>query len=184
VSDLERIERMLREAAAPVDVPDALEGVARRAAVGDRPASARVARPRVSRWPFGRLLPAAAVMAAAAAATLLIGVGGRTPPFAVSSSLAMTGADGASATVDFGPAAGGTRPIMLRVRGLTPAPAGEYYEMWMRVGSDAVSVATFNTGPSGGATVRGSLAGGMSWRSCWVTLERVGGGHHTVLRAA
>ena len=183
MSDLERIERMLREAPAPVDVPDGLEAVARRAALGDRPAPVRAVRSR-PRWPFGRLLPAAAVMAAAAAATLLIGVGGRTPPFAVSSSLAMTGPAGASATVDFGPAGGGTRPILLHVRGLAPAPAGRYYEMWMRVGTDAVSVATFNTGTSGTATVRASLAGGMSWRSCWVTLERVGGGHRTVLRAA
>jgi cell wall assembly regulator SMI1 len=96
----------------------------------------------------------------------------------------MAGPAGASATVDFGSASAGTRPMLLHVHGLAPAPAGHYYELWMRVSSDAVSVATFNTAPSGDATVQASLPADMTWRSCWVTLERVGGGQHTVLRAA
>lgn len=187
MSDIDRIERMLRDVPAPVDVPEGLEAVARRAAVGDRAGEPAVVRPlRRPRWRIGRLVPAAAVMAAAAAATLVIGVGGRTEPepFPFQSSLAMSGPNGAGATVDFGAASGGTRPLVLRVHGLAPAPAGKYYELWMRVSSDSVSVLTFNTRAAGDATIRAALASGMHWQRCWVTLERIGGAQErTVLRS-
>jgi hypothetical protein len=144
MSDIDRIERLLREVPAPVDPP-------------------------------GRLVPAIAVMAAAAAATFVIGVGGKTTPWPVASTVVLHGAGSASAIVDFGKPSGGTRPIVMHVRGLAPAPAGHYYEMWARISTENVSLVTFNTGRDGTATINAALPAGMSWRSCWITLERLGG---------
>jgi hypothetical protein len=123
---------------------------------------------------MGRLTAGVAVMAAAAAAALLIGVGGP-DSFDAQKTIALAGPTGASATVDFGSADNGTRPMLVKVHDLRPAGPGWYYEMWFKVSNDEVSAVTFNTGSSGEATVRSAISADMHWGTCWVTLEKVGG---------
>ncbi|HSD03629.1 MAG TPA: anti-sigma factor [Gaiellales bacterium] len=179
--DFDRVEQILRSVPAPTAVPPGLADVAREAALGgagaDRRSVVAVARPRVPRFRFrfARLSAGVAVMAAAAAAALVIGVGGRGSPFDAQTSLALAGPTGASATVDFGAANQGTRPMLVRIHDLRPAKAGWYYEMWFNVRGDEVSAVTFNTSSSGEATVRSAISSDMHWGSCWVTLEKVGG---------
>jgi anti-sigma-K factor RskA len=181
--DMDRVDHLLRSAPAPAAVPPGLIDVAREAALGgperrtvvavSRP---RVPRPRVPRLRLARFSAGVAVMAAAAAAALIIGVGGRGPSFDSQGTLALAGPAGAAATVDFGSAAQGTRPMLLKIHDLRPAPSGSYYEMWFNVAGDKVSAVTFNTSASGRATVRTAISSNMHWGSCWVTLEKVGGG--------
>jgi hypothetical protein len=176
--DFDRVEQVLRSVPAPMPVPSGLADVAREAALGGGRAERRsvvsVARPRVPRLRLGRLTAGVAVMAAAAAAALVIGVGGRDTPFDAQTSLALAGPTGASATVDFGPSNGGTRPMLVKVHDLRPAGDGWYYEMWFQVSGDEVSAVTFNTNSSGDATVRSAISANMHWGTCWVTLEKVG----------
>ena len=143
-------------------------------------AGARVPRIRLIRFSAG-----VAVMAAAAAAALVIGVGGRGAPFDAQTTLALAGPTGASASVDFGNANQGTRPMLVKIHDLRPAPSGSYYEMWFRVSGEKVSAVTFNTSEAGNATVRSAISADMHWGSCWVTLEKVGGpdGGRVVLRS-
>ena len=179
--DMDRVEQLLRSAPPPVPVPPGLIDVARRAALGggERRTVVSATRTRVPRMPrlrLARLAAGVAVMAAAAAAALVIGVGGRDSPFDAQATVALAGPTGASATVDFGGAAQGTRPMLVKINGLRPAPAGSYYEMWFQVSGDKVSAVTFNTSASGRATVRSAISANMRWGACWVTLEKVGAG--------
>ncbi|MGH3140289.1 MAG: anti-sigma factor domain-containing protein [Gaiellales bacterium] len=176
--DLDRVEQLLRSAPAPTTVPSGLIDVAREAALGgvERQAVVHASRrPRVPRIRLIRFSAGVAVMAAAAAAALVIGVGGRGTPFDAQTTLALAGPTGASARVDFGTASQGTRPMLVKVHGLGPAPSGSYYEMWFRVSGEKVSAVTFNTSAAGNATVRSAISADMHWGSCWVTLEKVGG---------
>ena len=175
---IDRVEQLLRSAPAPTSVPPGLIDVAREAALGggERRTVIAVARPRVPRLRFARLAAGVAVMAAAAAAALVIGVGGRGPSFDSHATLALAGPAGAAATVDFGSVDKGTRPMLLKIHDLRPAPTGSYYEMWFNVGGDKVSAVTFNTSSSGDATIRTAISADMHWGNCWVTLERVGDG--------
>jgi hypothetical protein len=189
--DLERVEQLLRSTPVPAPVPPGLVDVAREAALGGgqrRVAVVTVARPRVPRVPRLRLARFAAgvtVMAAAAAAALVIGVGGRGTPFDAQTSLALAGPGGAAASVDFGGVDQGTRPMLVKIHDLRPAPAGSYYEMWFQVSGEKVSAVTFNTSSSGHATVRSAISADMRWGACWVTLEKVGArdGGRVVLRS-
>ena len=177
--DLDRVEQLLRAAPAPTAVPSGLIDVAREAALGGVPRRAVVAaarRPQVPRLRLARFAAGVAVMAAAAAAALVIGVGGRETPFDAQTTLALAGPTGASASVDFGSADEGTRPMLLKIHDLRPAPAGSYYEMWFRVSGEKVSAVTFNTNSTGSATVRTSISADMHWGVCWVTLEKAGVG--------
>jgi hypothetical protein len=176
--DMDRIEQLLRSAPVPAAVPPGLIDVAREAALGgpERRTVVAVSRPRVPRVRLARFSAGVAVMAAAAAAALIIGVGGRAPSFDSQGTLSLAGPAGAAATVDFGSATQGTRPMLLKIHDLRPAPSGSYYEMWFNVGGDKVSAVTFNTSASGRATVRTAISSNMHWGSCWVTLEKVGGG--------
>jgi hypothetical protein len=178
--DIDRVEQLLRSAPAPTTVPPGLIDVAREAALGsgERRTVVAAVRPRVPRMPrfrLARLSAGVAVMAAAAAAALVIGVGGRSSPFDAQTTIALAGPAGASATVAFGRADQGTRPMLVKIDHLRPAPAGSYYEMWFQVSGDKVSAVTFNTGSSGRATVRAAISANMHWGACWVTLEKVGG---------
>ena len=178
--DIDRVEQLLRSAPAPTPVPPGLIDVAREAALGGGErrtvvAASRARVPRVPRLRLARLSAGVAVMAAAAAAALVIGVGGRGTPFDAQTTIALAGPAGASATVDFGRADQGTRPMLVKIDHLRPAPAGFYYEMWFQVPGDKVSAVTFNTGASGRATVRAAISANMHWGACWVTLEKVGG---------
>jgi hypothetical protein len=178
--EFDRVEQLLRATPAPAPVPPGLEAVAREAALGGPAAQRRpevtIVRARLPRFGFARLSAGLAVMAAAAAAALVIGVGGRTSPFEAQRTLALAGTAGASATVDFGSASDGTRPMLVKVHNLRPAGHGWYYEMWFDVSGDKVSAVTFNTSPSGDATVRTAISADMRWGSCWVTLEKAGAG--------
>jgi Anti-sigma-K factor rskA, C-terminal len=176
--DFDRVEQLLRSAPAPTTVPSGLIDVAREAALGgfeERTVVRAARRPRVPRIRLIRFSAGVAVMAAAAAAALVIGVGGRGTPFDAQTTLALAGPTGASARVDFGNASQGTRPMLVKVHGLRPAPSGSYYEMWFRVSGEKVSAVTFNTSAAGNATVRSAISADMHWGSCWVTLEKVGG---------
>ncbi len=146
--DMDRVEQLLRSAPAPAAVPPGLIDVAREAALGgpERRTVVAVSRPRVPRLRLARFSAGVAVMAAAAAAALIIGVGGRGPSFDSQGTLSLAGPAGAAATVDFGSATQGTRPMLLKIHDLRPAPSGSYYEMWFNVGGDKVSAVTFNTG--------------------------------------
>jgi hypothetical protein len=186
--DFDRVEQLLRSAPAPTPVPSGLVDVAREAALGgvERQAVVTARRRRVPRLRLVRLSAGVAVMAAAAAAALVIGVGGRGTPFDAQTTLALAGPTGASATVDFGSANQGTRPMLVKVHDLRPAPAGSYYEMWFQVSGEKVSAVTFNTSSAGSATVRSAISEDMHWGTCWVTLEKVGAsdaGSRVVLRS-
>jgi Anti-sigma-K factor rskA, C-terminal len=177
--DLDRVEQLLRAAPAPTAVPSGLIDVAREAALGGVPRRAVVAaarRRQVPRLRLARFAAGVAVMAAAAAAALVIGVGGRETPFDSQTTLALAGPTGASASVDFGSADEGTRPMLVKIHDLRPAPAGSYYEMWFRVSGEKVSAVTFNTNSTGSATVHTSISADMHWGVCWVTLEKAGVG--------
>jgi hypothetical protein len=186
--DVDRVEQLLRSAPAPAAVPPGLIDVAREAALAGAGAERRrpvvaAARPRVPRLRLARLSAGVAVMAAAAAAALVIGVGGR-GSFDSQATLALAGPAGASASVDFGDADKGTRPMLVKIHDLSPAPPGSYYEMWFRVAGEKVSAVTFNTNSDGTATVRSAISAAMHWGTCWVTREKIGGdGGRVVLRS-
>jgi anti-sigma-K factor RskA len=186
--DFDRVEQLLRSSPAPAAVPSGLVDVAREAALGGverRTVVMATHRPRVPRLRLVRLSAGVAVMAAAAAAALVIGVGGRASPFDAQTTLALAGPAGASASVDFGSVDQGTRPMLVKIHDLRPAPVGSYYEMWFQVSGEKVSAVTFNTGSAGSATVLTAISADMRWGACWVTLEKVGAsdGGRVVLRS-
>jgi hypothetical protein len=169
------VERMLRRTPAPEALPASLEPAARRAALGEPPSVARA--PRAWRWPaWWRVASAAAVLGAAVAVAVVLAVGSRGGGFDTQYKLSLSGPHGATAVVDFGYTSHGVRPMIVRVHGLPPAGKAHYYEMWFRTGGDNnVSAVTFDTAVGGQATFRAVIPAGMSWRSCWVTLEAVSG---------
>ena len=177
--EFERVEQLLRSAPAPAAEGRLAGDVEHSGRYGGREAQRRtvvsVARPRVPRLRLGRLTAGVAVMAAAAAAALVIGVGGNGTPFDAQTTIALAGPNEASATVDFGAAKQGTRPMLVKIHNLRPAGPGWYYEMWFKVSNDEVSAVTFNTSSSGNATVRSAISADMHWGTCWVTREKVGG---------
>jgi hypothetical protein len=186
MDDLTGIERSLRAAGAPPEVPFELEAKAREAALGrDRPAEVlRLPSPERRRHPARSLLLAAAVLVGSAAAALLIGVGGSSTE--VQRTLHLTGAGNASAVVDFAKPSGPNRAVVVKVNDLAPATGGAYYEMWMSDGQDTLAMVAFNTHSDGTATVDTTLPSGMGWHRCWVTREGSGSGGSSapVLRSA
>jgi hypothetical protein len=172
-ADLERVERMLQRTPAPEFVPATAAAAARNAALGE---VTRVVRaPRVWRWPaWWRMASGAVAFAAAVAVAVVVTTGGG--GFAKQYELSLSGPHGATAEVDFGHAANGVRPMLVRIHRLPPASAGQYYEMWFSTGgNDKVSAVTFNTAAGGRATFKAVIPAGMSWRNCWVTREAIGG---------
>lgn len=174
-TELGFVERMLQRTPAPETVPAALGQVARGAALGAPPAVTRA--PRRRRMPaWWRVAAPAAAFGAAVAAAVAIVIGGTGGGFATQLSLSLQGPNGAAANVDFGKSAKGVRQMVVHVSGLPQAAKGHYYEMWFRTGGhDNVSAVTFNTSAGGDATFRAVIPAGMSWRSCWVTREKIGG---------
>jgi Anti-sigma-K factor rskA len=176
--EFEGVERLLRSVSPPVDVPGDAADAARAAALERRSSrEAVVHSPRRSRLRAGRLLPAAIVLVAAAVASLVIGVGGRSTGTHFQQTVALVSArrDAASGSVAMGAPTGSMRAVVLTVKGLPPAPAGHYYEMWMggnSVGS-GVGLLVFNTNGSGRVTVHSEVPSGITWTRCWVTLEDV-----------
>jgi hypothetical protein len=188
--EFEGVERLLRSVPPPVDVPADAADAARAAALERRPArEAVVHSPRRSRVRARRILPAAIVLVAAAVASLIIGVGGRSPGTHVQQTVTLVSArsDAASGSLSLASPSGAMRPVVLSVKGLPPAPAGHYYEMWMgRKGAEAVGMIVFQTNGSGKVTVRSEVPSGITWTRCWVTLEDAneGGLEVPVLRSA
>jgi len=175
MDDLSGIERSLRAAGPPPEVPPELQSQAKEAALGrDRPAEVlRLPSPERRRHPAASLLLAAAVLVGSTAAALLIGVGGSGTQ--VQETLHLSGPGNASAIVDFTKPSGPNRDVVVKVKHLTPVPNG-YYEMWMSDGHDTLAVVAFNTHSDGTATVDTTLPAGMGWHRCWVTREGTGSG--------
>ncbi len=178
--DLSEIERLLRSTPAPVEVPAEFESAARAAALEPGPGPVvrgpAAARARGRQWTRGRLLLGVGVLVGAAAASLLIGVGGRGNGFSAQTSVALAAVSGspvphASGTLQVGHANGAMRPVVFKVSGLRPAPAGHYYEMWFSDGKESVEIMAFNTDSNGSVTVHGEIPVSMSWKRCWVSME-------------
>jgi hypothetical protein len=181
--EYESVERLLRSVPAPVDVPAEAADAARAAALERRPPrEAVVHSPRRSRVRNRRFLPAALVLVAAVAASLVIGVGGRSSGTHIQQTVALVSArsDAASGSVALGNPIGAMREVVLTVKGLPPAPAGHYYEMWMGGKNEGegngVGMLVFQTNGSGTITVRSEVPSRISWTRCWVTLEDARGG--------
>jgi hypothetical protein len=185
MDDLTGIERALRAAGPPPEVPFELESKAREAALGrDKPAEVlRLPSAERRRHPGRSVLLAAAVLVGSTAAALLIGVGGSNTQ--VQRTLHLSGPGSASAVVDFAKPNGPNRAVVIKVSDLKPATNGGYYEMWMNDGQDTLAMVAFNTHSDGTATVDTTLPAGMGWHKCWVTREGAGGGSSSpVLRSA
>jgi hypothetical protein len=179
------VEEQLRAAGRPAAPPAGYLEVARTAALGEVPPGARViGLPVRHRFSAFRALLAAAVIAISVAGALVIGVGGDSR-MQVEHSVALSGSDGASGSVDIGTQNGPLRDVVLKVDGLEPAPDGRYYQMWFSYGGDSMAIMAFNTSSDGTVEVRSSMPAGMGWQSCWVTLEGGDGTQAaTVLRAS
>jgi hypothetical protein len=179
--DMNEVERLLRKVPAPEQVPPGLEAMARAAAldpprpldVAAAPAQRRA--PSRRRWlGRGRLLPAAVILAGAAAASLYIGVGGRSKPIGVQTTVNLAAVQpiaSAHGTLQVGYTSGSMRPVVFKVSGLRPAPKGHYYEMWFSDGARQEGLLAFDTGRNGSVTVHGEIPATMAWKHCWVTLE-------------
>jgi hypothetical protein len=174
--DLERVERMLQRTPAPEFVPATAAAAARRAALGEPPSIVTRAK-RSWRMPeWWRVASMAAAFGAAVAVAVVLAIGGRGGGPATQFSVSLNGPHGATAKVDFGHPANGVRQMVVHVKGLPPAGAGHYYEMWFRTpGNENVSAVTFDTADGGRATFRAVIPAGMTWHHCWVTREAVGG---------
>jgi anti-sigma-K factor RskA len=181
-SDLARVDRMLARTPAPESVPAAFASAARRAALGEPDAVATRAATRRWRWPaWWRVASAAAALGAAVAIAVVLAVGGH-DGFSTQTSIALSGPHGATAEVDFGSVSNGVRPMLVHVKGLHPAGAGHYYEMWFRTpAGEKVSAVTFDTAAGGTATFRAVIPAGMHWHNCWVTWETPDGPGKRVL---
>ena len=176
---------MLREAGQPAAPPPHFHDVAREAALGRGEVIDFASRSRTG-GRMARLLLAAAVLTASAAAALVIGVGGTRLQVAQSIDLQGVGRQAtASAVLDIGHNSGPIRQVELRVDGLGPAPAGGYYELWMKNGNgDRTGLVAFNTSSDGHVVARTTIPAGMSWTRCWVTVERPDGTEAPVLQVA
>lgn len=180
--ELIRVERLLRSAGAPPEVPEALHAAARAAALGD----VRAVDPVVDlgsrrRWRPARLGAAIVVLAGAAAASVVIGVGGAARGPAIASTVALTGAGGMHATMQVSVLDHGMRQVVFTASGLRPAPPGHYYEAWYQSGRTAMVLATFETPASGRVQLRTTMPGSLGWSRCWVTLESVSGSSSRVV---
>lgn len=183
---ISEIEDMLREAGAPESPPAHFHTAARSAALGE-PEVVELRTRRRLRARGGRFALAAAVLVASTAAALVIGVGGSRMQVDRSVHLSAAGtAESASAVMDIGTASGNVRNVVVHVEGLTAAPAGGYYELWMQPkgGDEPTGVVAFDTDSNGHVDARTTLPAGMTWTHCWVTLERANGSRTTVLTSA
>jgi hypothetical protein len=173
--DLSRVERILERTPAPEAVPESLAAKARREALSDPVVVARPPR----RWHlpvWWRVASTAAAFGAAVAVAVTIAVSSHGGGFQTQFSLPLSGPNGATAVVDFGPVKDGVRPMLVHVNGLRPAGRGHYYEMWFKTGGvENVSAVTFDTASGGQATIRAVIPAGMHWRGCWVMREAIGG---------
>jgi hypothetical protein len=163
--ELEHVERMLQRTPPPETVPAAAAIAARNAALG---APAQVVRvPAARRWKtWWQVASGAAALGAAAG-------GG----FATQFSVALHGPQGAAAEVDFARPHNGLREMRITTKGVPPAAAGEYYEMWFRTpNGENVSAVTFNTAEAGKSTFTAVIPAGMKWHRCWITREDASGG--------
>jgi len=184
--DLERVERMLQRTPAPEFVPATAAAAARRAALGDEP---RPAAPAARAWRLPdwlRVATPAVAFGAAVAVAAVLAVGGHGGGIATQYSVSLSGANGATAQVDLGPARDGVRTMVVHVSGLRPAGRGHYYEMWFRSnGNENFSAVTFDTAAGGRVSFKGVVSGRMTWRTCWITREAIHGDTKpvTVLKA-
>jgi hypothetical protein len=177
-AELQRVERMLQRTPAPEAVPPAAAMAARNAALTAPTQVIRVLR--TQRWTgWWRVASGAAALGAAAAAALVLALtgGGGSGAFATQFSVDLHGPQGATAEVDFSRPNDGLRQMRVTTRGLPPAGAGQYYEMWFRMpGGENVSAVTFNTAGAGKSSFTAVIPAGMTWHRCWVTREAVNGG--------
>jgi hypothetical protein len=87
--------------------------------------------------------------------------------------------------VELGSANDAVRPVVVRVSHLKPAPAGGYYELWMKTGpGDPTGLVAFNTGSGGDIVAHTTMPADLGWTRCWVTLETSDGHRAIVLRVA
>jgi Anti-sigma-K factor rskA len=174
-AELEQVERMLQRTPPPEAVPAGAAIAARNAALGAPAQVVRVAGSR--RWKaWWQVASGAAVLGAAAAAALVLAITSAGGGFATQFSVALHGPQGATAEVDFASPHNGVRQMRVTTKGLPPASAGEYYEMWFRTPSgENVSAITFNTPDAGKSTFTGVIPAAMTWHRCWVTREDVNG---------
>ena len=177
-AELQRVERMLQRTPAPEAVPAAAAMAARNAALAEPAQVISISRSRrwTGRW---RIASGAAALGAAAAAALVLALtsGGGSGAFATQFSVDLHGPKGATAEVDFSRPSDGLRQMRVTTKGLPPAGAGQYYEMWFRTPSgENVSAVTFNTADAGKASFTAVIPAGMTWHKCWVTRETVNGG--------
>jgi hypothetical protein len=178
-AELQRVERMLQRTPAPEAVPAAAAMAARNAALAEPAQVIRVSRSR--RWTGSwRIASGAAALGAAAAAALVLALssgGSGSGAFATQFSVDLHGPQGATAEVDFSRPNDGLRQMRVTTKGLPPAGAGQYYEMWFRTPSgEKVSAATFNTADANHSSFTSVIPAGMTWDHCWVTRETVNGG--------
>jgi anti-sigma-K factor RskA len=121
----------------------------------------------------GALLAVAAALAVAAFA-LGVAVGdesrARTTDFVVE----MSGADGASATIDvFEIDEAGNWPMELEVDGLEPPAEGKLYELWLtRDGEPGVLCGSFLTGENGSAEIPMNAPWRLSEFDGWIVVEQ------------
>jgi hypothetical protein len=177
-AELQRVERMLQRTRAPEAVPASAAMAARNAALAEPAQVIRVSRShRFTGW--WRIASGAAALGAAAAAALVLALtsGGGSGAFATQFSVDLHGPQGATAEVDFSRPNDGLRQMRVTTRGLPPAGAGQYYEMWFRTPSgEKVSAVTFNTADANGSSFTAVIPAEMTWHRCWVTREATDGG--------
>jgi Anti-sigma-K factor rskA len=180
--DLTGVEDLLRSVPVPSEVPARYESMARAAALEGTQIPEVVQRERVSsRRP--RWFALGAALAGVAAVVLVVGLLVTRSSNDVQQTITLQGTPAfasSSGTVDLGAPDGAMRPAVMTIKGLPPAPAGEYYEMWFSSGSDSVGMMAFNTESDGTVTVHSAIPSGMGWKRCWVSLEREQGGKTVV----
>jgi hypothetical protein len=174
--ELDHVERMLQRTPPPETVPAAAAIAARNAALGAPAHVVRVAAAR--RWKtWWQVASVAAALGAAAAAALVLAITSAGGGFATQFSVALHGPQGAAAEVDFARPHNGLREMRITTKGVPPATAGEYYEMWFRTpNGENVSAVTFNTAEAGKSTFTAVIPAGMKWHRCWITREDASGG--------
>lgn len=174
--DLGRVERMLERAPAPEAVPETLAARARREALEPPVVNAKT--PRSWHWPaWWRMASAAAALGAAAAVAVTLAISTHGGGFSAQYSVSLSGPHGATAVVDISYPKDGVRQMVMHIKGLPPAGAGHYYEMWFKPapGVENVSAVAFDTASGGTTTIHAVIPAGMHWRSCWVMRETITG---------
>jgi hypothetical protein len=157
---IERVERALRDAHAPLETPARLREVARTAALGGR---------------LRRRRPVALALAAtlAAAAALAVGISLRDDAVRPEGAytIAMAGPAGASGRVAVSDAEGGVRRVSISLDHLQPADGGSWYEMWYSSADGRWKVASFDVPSSGRVQFDTTIPAAVSWTRCWVSLR-------------